>query len=169
MCATRGVHTLLWHAHFSALCCAHLHIFMRAHSRMARVSEKVCCMCMSCLSISPSPFSCFTCHPCCLLTVTSRPFQTLTSTTFLPSCTRPNSAGQGHFRKSTEEFGYFWPSPVSTHLKPLGLTESWIDDVGGPEASQISELRGTAKWHDPPEGVREEDDLLTGQELKLIV
>ena len=35
--------------------------------------------------------------------------------------------------------------------------------MGGPEASQISELRGTAKWHDPPEGVREEDDLLTGQ------
>ena len=41
------------------------------------------------------------------------------------------------------------------------------DDVGGPKASQISELRRTAKWHDPPEEVREEDDLLTGQELKL--
>ena len=40
------------------------------------------------------------------------------------------------------------------------------DDVGGPRASQISELRGTAKWHDPEE-VREEDDLLTGEELKL--
>ena len=24
-------------------------------------------------------------------------------------------------------------------------------DVGGPKVSQISELRGTAKWHDPPE------------------
>ena len=41
------------------------------------------------------------------------------------------------------------------------------DDVGGPKASQISELRGTAKWHDPPEEVREEDDLLTGEELNL--
>ena len=41
------------------------------------------------------------------------------------------------------------------------------DDVGGPKASQISELRRTAKWHDPPEEVREKDDLLTGQELKL--
>ena len=29
------------------------------------------------------------------------------------------------------------------------------------------ELHGTAKWHDPPEEAREEDDLLTGEELKL--
>ena len=36
--------------------------------------------------------------------------------------------------------------------------------VGEPKASQISEL---AKWHDLPEEVREEDDLLTGEELKL--
>ena len=36
-----------------------------------------------------------------------------------------------------------------------------------PKASQISELRRTAKWHDPPGEVREEDDLLTGQELRL--
>ena len=41
------------------------------------------------------------------------------------------------------------------------------DDVGGPKASQISELCRTAKWHDPPEIVREEDDLLAGEELKL--
>ena len=42
------------------------------------------------------------------------------------------------------------------------------DDVGGPKASQISELRGKAKkWHDPLEEVREEDDLLSGEELKL--
>ena len=40
---------------------------------------------------------------------------------------------------------------------------TWV----GPKASQISELRRTAKWHDPPEEVREEDDLLTGQEMKL--
>ena len=37
----------------------------------------------------------------------------------------------------------------------------------GPKASQISELRRTAKYHDPPEEVREEDDLLIGEELKL--
>ena len=41
------------------------------------------------------------------------------------------------------------------------------DDVGWPKASQISELHRTAKWHDLPEEVREEDDLLTGEELKL--
>ena len=40
-------------------------------------------------------------------------------------------------------------------------------DVGGPQASQISELRRKARWHDPPEEVREEDGLLTGEELKL--
>ena len=29
------------------------------------------------------------------------------------------------------------------------------DDVGGPKSSQISELRGTTKWHDPLKKVRE--------------
>ena len=62
---------------------------------------------------------------------------------------------------------------VSRALKTLGLTDAkgvtppGTDDVGGPKASQISELHGTAKLHDPPEEVREEDDLLTGEELKL--
>ena len=41
------------------------------------------------------------------------------------------------------------------------------DDAGGPKASEISELRRTAKWHDPPGEVRVEDDLLAGEELKL--
>ena len=40
-------------------------------------------------------------------------------------------------------------------------------DVGGPKASQISELRRTEKWCDPPEELEEEDDVLTGEELKL--
>ena len=62
---------------------------------------------------------------------------------------------------------------VSRALKALGLTDAkgaatpGTDDVAGPKASQISELHRTAKWHDPPEEVREEDDLLTGEELKL--
>ena len=62
---------------------------------------------------------------------------------------------------------------VSCALKALGLTDAkgvatpGTDDVGGPKASEISELRRTAKWHDPPEEVWEEDDLLTGEELKL--
>ena len=62
---------------------------------------------------------------------------------------------------------------VSRALKALGLTNAkgvatpGTDDVGGPRASQISELHGTAKWHEPPEEVREEDDLPTGEDLKL--
>ena len=39
--------------------------------------------------------------------------------------------------------------------------------MGGPTASEISELRRTAKWHDHLEKIKEEDDLLTGDELKL--
>ena len=42
-----------------------------------------------------------------------------------------------------------------------------IDDAGGPTASQIRELRRTAKWRDPPEEIEEEEDLLTGEKLKL--
>ena len=41
------------------------------------------------------------------------------------------------------------------------------DDAGGPKASEISKLRSTAKWRDPPEEIEEEDDFLTGEELKL--
>ena len=58
---------------------------------------------------------------------------------------------------------------VSGTLLALGLSDAegvatpGTDDVGGPKASQISELRRTAKWQE----VREEDDLLTGEELKL--
>ena len=62
---------------------------------------------------------------------------------------------------------------VSRAVKALGLTGAkgvatpGTDDVGGPKASQISELRRTEKRHDPREEVREEDDHLTGEELKL--
>ena len=58
-------------------------------------------------------------------------------------------------------------------LKALGLTNAkgvatpGTDDVGGHKASEISELRRTAKWHDLPEEIKEEDDLLAGEELKL--
>ena len=58
---------------------------------------------------------------------------------------------------------------VSRALKALGLTNAegaatpGTDDVGGPKANRISELRRTAKWHDPPEEIREEEGLLTGR------
>ena len=46
---------------------------------------------------------------------------------------------------------------VSRALKALGLTDCKsvktprTDDVGGPKACQIGELRREAKWHDPLE------------------
>ena len=58
-------------------------------------------------------------------------------------------------------------------MKALGLTNAkgvatpGTDDVGGPNAIQISELHRTAKWRDTLEEIEEEDDLLTGEELKL--
>ena len=57
--------------------------------------------------------------------------------------------------------------------KALGLTNAkgvstpGTDDVDGPKASEINELRRTANWRDPPEEIEEEDDLPTGDELKL--
>ena len=36
-----------------------------------------------------------------------------------------------------------------------------------PQASEISELRRTAKCRDPPEEIEEEEDLVTGEKLKL--
>ena len=62
---------------------------------------------------------------------------------------------------------------VSRALKALGLTDAegvatlGTDDVGGPKAREICDLRRTAKWRDPPEEIEEEDGLLTGEELRL--
>ena len=39
--------------------------------------------------------------------------------------------------------------------------------MGGPKASEISELRRMAKWRENPEEIKGEDELLTGEELKL--
>ena len=44
-------------------------------------------------------------------------FPTLTSTTFLPNCSRSESAGQAHFRTS-EEFGYLADPTHSTSCEP---------------------------------------------------
>ena len=48
-----------------------------------------------------------------------------------------------------------------------GVATPGTDDVGGPKANEIIELRRTAEWHDPPEEIREEEDLFNGEELKL--
>ena len=62
---------------------------------------------------------------------------------------------------------------VSRALKAVLLIDVWgvatpgTDDAGGLKASEISEWRRTAKWHEPLEEIKEEDDLLTGEVVKL--
>ena len=48
-----------------------------------------------------------------------------------------------------------------------GVATPGTDDVGGPKASQNCELRRMEKWREVAEEIKEEDDLLTGEELKL--
>ena len=62
----------------------------------------------------------------------------------------------------------------SRTLKALELTDARCVATpkeptmwGGPKASEISELRRMAKWREPPEEIKGEDELLTGEELKL--
>ena len=129
VCATGGVHTLICCTHIflhiaRALCiCAHFaHLHACAHARTAQGQEKVRCMRMSSLSrFLRSHVSASFC-PCCSLTVTSRPFPTLTSTTSLPSFTRPKSAGQAHFRTRTEKFGHLAKSGLTTQTLMTHVT-----------------------------------------------
>ena len=63
--------------------CAHPHTFMRVHIHVWLKCLNRFIACVSHLSVSPPPFSCLI-HPCCSLTVTSRPLPTTTSLT-IPS------------------------------------------------------------------------------------
>ena len=97
VCATGSVHTRTCcthiflhrtHTHFLSVHNPHIHAWLKV------MSKGVCCMRMLSLSISPSRFSCLTILcPCCSLTVTSRPFPTLTSTTFWPDFARLKKRG----------------------------------------------------------------------------
>ena len=49
-----------------------------------------------------------------------------------------------------------------------GVASPGTDDLGGPKASEISKLRRAAKWNDPLEEIREEENRFTGEELKLL-
>ena len=74
-------YTHLLHAHFSAysaFTAYFAHFSCVSHTHGSRVPKRFFAH-VSFLSISPTPVSCLT-HPCCSLTVTSRPFLTLTST-----------------------------------------------------------------------------------------
>ena len=114
LAATYTTHTLLAHAHFfarSACTVTSAHLHACAHTRMAQVSQKVCCS-AHVVSLHLA-FSSLMSHPS-LLSPYDESFPTLTSTTFLPSYTRPKSAGQAHFRTNTEEFGYLAQSSLHT-------------------------------------------------------
>ena len=72
VCETGGVHTLCCRMHIFCTALrtsAHLHACEHTHG--PRLWKRFCCMRMSLISVSPSPFSCFTLHPCCSPTVTS--------------------------------------------------------------------------------------------------
>ena len=102
--------------------CAHPHIFMRVHIHAWLKCLKRFIACVSHLSISPSPFSCLI-HPCCSLTVTSRPLPTTTSQT-IPS-TRScrtvrvlKGAGHAPLRTCIAKFGYLTKSDANTGYDP---------------------------------------------------
>ena len=136
------------------LCVTYRH---RVYARL-----KVFAVRMSYLSISPSPFSCFTLHPCCSLTVTSRPpSRLLTSTTSLPSFTRPKSAGQAHLRTSAEESGYPADPTHSTKRRRAFITSCpalWnIASIASWFALQFTTATGdwtTALKYAPPQPIR---------------
>ena len=66
--------------------------------------SKVSAVCMSYLSVSPSPFSCFIRRLCCSRTVTSTPHSRLHH--LRRTSPEPKSAGQAHLRTCAGEFGY---------------------------------------------------------------
>ena len=77
-CTHMFLHIACAQSHDAHCVCAHsAHLHACEHTRMPQVSEKVCCMRMSHISISPSLFTCVTLRPCCSLTVSSRPLSRL--------------------------------------------------------------------------------------------
>ena len=91
------------------------------------VCKKVCCMRMWLISISPSPFSCFTLHPCSSLTVTSRPRSRLWRPR-LPCRTVPDPKARVK-RTSARAVGSLatWPIPRSPQvMSPTSSTRSLL-------------------------------------------
>ena len=84
----------------------HLHACTFTHG--SSVCKKVCCMRMWLISISPSPFSCFTLHPCSSLTVTSRPLSRLWRPR-LPCRTVPDPKKRGSSALPHERRGVWLP------------------------------------------------------------
>ena len=101
----RCTHTHVLHSHLSAhsactVTSAHLHAC--AHTRMAKVSEKVCCMCISLMSVSPSMS-----HVSPIFAVSVRRISIAFPVhTVLAELTCPESAGHAHHHTSAVESGY---------------------------------------------------------------
>ena len=97
-------HALLSHAHFLGV----------THRDRVHAWLKVFAVCMSHMPISPSLS--FMCHPPSLLFFDT----TFPSAPSSSSFTRPQSAGQAHFRTSAEEFGYLADPTHSTAHETKG-------------------------------------------------
>ena len=131
--------THLLHAHFSAhsartVTSAYLHA--GAHTRMAQVSEKVCCMRMSLISVSPSLS-----HVSPVSTVSVRrlslDFPVRTGDADL---TCPESAGNAHLRTSAVGFGYLAKSTHHTGYEPKEFDKITVDNLDLENISEFSRV-----------------------------
>ena len=117
VCTTRGVHTLT--------CCTHI---FSAHSALTAYFAHFSCVCtythgssvckkvfayVSFLSISPSPFSCFT-----VSAVPAHPLQHHLSVHNIAVLSRPESAGHAQLRTCIAKFGYLAKSDANTGYEP---------------------------------------------------
>ena len=114
------VHTLccrthILSAHIRTSSCVHIHAWLKV--------PKVCCMRMSLISISPSPFPCFTLHPCCSRTDTSTPCSRPHSSQAMPD---PKARVKRTSVRAPRSLAT-WPRPVSTQvISPKSSTRSLL-------------------------------------------
>ena len=108
---------------------------------------KVCAVRMSYLSISPSLFMC---HPPSLLFPHGHFETTFPSAPSSSNCTRPESAGQAHFRTNAEEFGYLADPGHSTGYEPKEFDKVTSVDgdttpINDPDLDRISDFSKTTR------------------------
>ena len=139
-------HTLLSTHIFSARCCTHFYIFMRAHPRMAQGREKG--LLHAHLVDLYLAFSILMFHPPSLLFLHGHFDTTFPSAQSLPSSTRPKSAGHAHFRTRAQEFGYLADPTHSTGYEPKQRDKTTSVDgdttpINDPDHDSISDFSKT--------------------------